>query len=83
MTQKTMSELFDCCIDNILLHLKNIFKQQELEQNSVIEDSLITANDGKKYKTKFYNLDAIISVGYRINLLRATRFRRWATNILN
>ena len=77
-----MSELFDCSIDNISLHLKNIFKEQELEPNSVIEDSSITANDGKKYKTKFYNLDAIISVGYRINSLRATQFIRWATSVL-
>ncbi len=82
MTQKAMSELFDCSVDNISLHLKNIFKEQELEPNSVIEESSTTANDGKKYKTKFYNLDAIISVGYRINSLRATQFRRWATKVL-
>jgi len=82
MTQKTMAELFNCSVDNISLHLKNIFKEQELEPNSVIEDSSITASDGKKYKTKFYNLDAIISVGYRINSLRATQFRRWATSVL-
>ena len=82
MTQKAMAELFNCSVDNISLHLKNIFKEQELNQEAVIEESSVTANDGKKYKTKFYNLDAIISVGYRINSLRATQFRRWATNVL-
>ncbi len=82
MTQKAMSELFDCSTDNISLHLKNIFKESELEKNSVTEEFSATASDGKKYKMKFYNLDAIISVGYRVNSLRATQFRRWATNIL-
>ena len=76
MTQKAMSELFDCTTDNISLHLKNIFNENELDMNSVTEDFSATASDGKKYKMKFYNLDAIISVGYRINSKRATQFRR-------
>lgn len=82
LTQKSMAELFDCSTDNIGLHLKNIFKSKELDQNSVTEESSATATDGKKYKMKFYNLDAIISVGYRINSLRATQFRQWATKVL-
>ncbi|MEG0137882.1 MAG: virulence RhuM family protein [Bacilli bacterium] len=82
LTQKAMSELFDCSIDNISLHLKNIFKEKELEQKSVVEEFSNTAADGKNYKMKFYNLDAVISVGYRVNSIRATQFRRWATNIL-
>ena len=72
MTQKAMAELFECSTDNISLHLKNIFKDNELDKNSVIEEFSVTASDGKKYKMNFYNLDAIISVGYRINSLRAT-----------
>ena len=82
MTQKAMSELFDCSTDNISLHLKNIFKETELDSNSVTEEFSATASDGKKYKMKFYNLDAIISVGYRVNSKRATQFRRWATQVL-
>ena len=82
LTQKLMAELFKCSIDNISLHIKNIFKEGELEEKSVIEDSSITAKDGKRYKTKHYNLDAIIAVGYRVNSKRATQFRIWATNIL-
>ena len=82
LTQKGMSKVFDCSTDNISLHLKNIFKDNELNENSVIEDSSITASDGKKYKTKIYNLDAIIAVGYRINSKKATEFRIWATKIL-
>ena len=82
LTQKGMSEVFDCSADNISLHLKNIFKDNELNKNSVTEESSITASDGKKYKTKIYNLDAIIAVGYRINSKKATEFRIWATKIL-
>ena len=82
MTQKSMAELFDCSADNISLHLKNIFKENELNSNSVTEEFSATASDGKKYKMKFYNLDAIISVGYRVNSIRATQFRRWATQVL-
>lgn len=82
MTQKSMAELFNCSIDNISLHLKNVFKNNELDKNLVVEEFSDTAADGKNYKMKFYNLDAIISVGYRVNSLKATQFRRWATNIL-
>ncbi|NLL28437.1 MAG: virulence RhuM family protein [Bacteroidales bacterium] len=82
LTQKAMAELFDCSTDNISLHLKNIFASKELKEDSVTEESSATASDGKTYKMKFYNLDAIISVGYRINSIRATQFRQWATNVL-
>lgn len=77
-----MSKVFDCSVDNISLHLKNIFNDKELNEISVAEESSITASDGKKYKTKIYNLDAIIAVGYRINSKKATEFRIWATKIL-
>ena len=82
LSQKAMSHLFDCSSDNISLHLKNIFKSGELEQNSVTEDFSVTADDGKNYRVKHYNLDAIISVGYRVNSLRGTQFRIWATKQL-
>ena len=82
MTQKAMAELFACSTDNISLHLKNIFESGELDKNSVTEKISATASDGKRYNTNFYNLDAVISVGYRVNSLRATQFRRWATEIL-
>ena len=82
LTQKAMALLFDCSVDNISLHLKNIDKSGELELKSVIEEISTTASDGKKYKTKFYNLDAIISVGYRVNSSKATQFRIWATQTL-
>ncbi len=82
LSQKQMAELFDCSADNISLHLKNIFKEAELSENSVIEESSVTATDGKNYLVKHYNLDAIISVGYRINSLRGTQFRIWATQKL-
>ena len=82
LSQKLMAILFDCSSDNISLHLKNIFKSGELDENSVVEDFSVTASDGKNYKTKHYNLDAIISVGYRVNSRRATQFRQWATSVL-
>lgn len=82
LSQKGMAQLFDCSTDNISLHLKNIFKSDELRPEAVVEESSATASDGKKYKTKFYNLDAIISVGYRVNSIRATQFRQWATKVL-
>lgn len=82
LSQKLMALLFDCSSDNISLHLKNIFKSGELNPNSVTEEFSTTASDGKNYKTKHYNLDAIISVGYRVNSKRATQFRKWATSIL-
>lgn len=82
LSQKQMAELFDCSVDNISLHLKNVFKEAELRENSVTEEYSTTASDGKNYLVKHYNLDAIISVGYRINSLRGTQFRIWATQKL-
>lgn len=82
LTQKAMAELFDCSSDNISLHLKNIFAEGELDRNSVTEKISATATDGKNYLTQFYNLDAIISVGYRVNSRKATQFRIWATSVL-
>ena len=81
-TQKAMSTLFDCSTDNVGLHLKNIFASGELIKDSVTEKISATASDGKNYLTQFYNLDAIISVGYRVNSIRATQFRQWATSVL-
>ena len=80
--RKAMTELFDCSTDNISLHLKNIFNENELDKDSVTEEFSATASDGKKYNMKFYNLDAIISVGYRVNSKKTTEFRIWATKIL-
>src|SRR3990170_7373771 len=82
LTQKKMAELFGCSTDNISLHLKNIFSEGELEQNTVTEEYSATAVDGKKYKTKFYSLEAVIAVGYRVNSERGAQFRQWATGIL-
>jgi len=82
LNQRQMAELFDCSTDNISLHLKNIFKEAELNEKTVAEESSVTASDGKHYQVKQYNLDAIISVGYRINSLRGTQFRIWATQKL-
>lgn len=80
--QKAMAQLFDCSTDNIGLHLKNIFASGELDKDSVTEKNSATAADGKNYQTMFYNLDAIISVGYRVNSVRATQFRQWCTCVL-
>ena len=82
LTQKKLAELFSVEVNTINYHLKEIFKTKELEENSVIRKIRITANDGKKYMTNFYNLDAIIAVGYRVNSYSATQFRIWATNTL-
>lgn len=82
LTQKSMAELFDTTKQNISLHLKNCFDEEELSEDSVVKEFLTTAADGKNYKTKFYNLDAIIAVGYRVNSKKATRFRQWATQTL-
>ena len=82
LTQKLIAVLFDCSADNVSLHLKNIFESAELQENTVTEEFSVTASDGKKYKTKHYNLDAIISVGYRVNSRQATLFRVWATERL-
>ena len=82
LTQKALGELYNTSKQDISYHLSNIFKELELEQNSVVKNYLTTASDGKKYKTNYYNLDAVISVGYRVNTDRAIQFRRWATNVL-
>ncbi len=82
LSQKGMAELFGCTTDNISQHLKRIFAEGELIKESVTEKISATALDGKKYLTQFYNLDAIISVGYRVNSIRATHFRKWATGVL-
>ncbi len=82
LTQKLIAKLFDVHVATINEHLKNIFKTHELEENSVIRKFLITANDGKNYNTNHYNLEVIISLGYRINSNKATEFRRWATQVL-
>jgi len=82
LSQKLIASLFDCSVDNVSLHLKNIFESGELQEDAVTEEFSITASDGKKYKTRHYNLDAIISVGYRVNSAQATRFRIWATERL-
>ena len=82
LTQQQMAELFNTTRNNITLHIGNIFKEGELEVNSVRKESLLTAADGKKYRTKFYNLDVIISVGYRVKSPVGTRFRQWANGVL-
>ena len=82
LTQKMMSELFTVSVPTINEHLKNIFNSNELDDNSVIRNFRITASDGKNYSTQFYSLDAVISVGYRVNSKRATEFRQWATRVL-
>ena len=82
MTQKAIAELFDVQRPAITKHLNNIFKENELDKKSVCSKMEHTAEDGKKYQTEYYNLDAIISVGYRVNSIRATQFRRWATSVL-
>lgn len=82
LTQAQMVELFQTSKQNISLHTNNIFKEKELDIDSVVKDSLTTAADGKKYRTKYYNLDVIISVGYRIKSQRGTNFRIWSTPIL-
>lgn len=82
LSQKLMAELFGVDVRTVSEHLKNIFASQELASEAVIRKFRITASDGKNYQTQFYNLDAIISVGYRVNSIRATQFRQWATGVL-
>ena len=82
LTQADMVELFQTTKQNISLHIKNIFAEGELDENSVVKEYLTTAADGKSYRTKGYNLDVIISVGYRVKSLRGTQFRIWATERL-
>ena len=82
LTQLQMVALFQTTKQNISLHINNIFKEEELQENSVVKYSFTTASDGKKYKTKLFNLDVIISVGYRVKSKTGTQFRIWATNTL-
>ena len=82
LTQSQMTELFRTSRNNITMHIGNIFKEGELDEKSVCKDSLRTAADGKKYRTKYYNLDVIISVGYRIKNPIGTRFRQWANTVI-
>ena len=82
LTQAQMVELFLTSKQNISLHINNIFKEGELDSESVVKDYLTTATDGKKYRTKYYNLDVIISVGYRVKSLRGIQFRQWANKVL-
>ncbi len=79
LSQKLMAELFDTTKQNVSLHLKNIFKENELDQISVVKDFLTTARDKKKYVTKMYSLEAVVALGYRVNSTRGTLFRQWAT----
>lgn len=82
LTQKMMSTLYDVSVAAINQHLKKIFEDNELDENSVIKNYLITANDGKNYNTKHYNLQAIIAIGFKINNERAVQFRKWANSIV-
>ena len=82
LAQKSMAELFGVEVHTVNYHLKEIFKSLELQEDAVIRKIRITATDGKNYNTNFYNLDAIISVGYRVNSSKATQFRIWATQTL-
>ena len=85
LSQKQLAELFDTSVDNIGLHFKNIYKEQELDEDATTEDFSVVQKEGNrdvKRKIKHYNLDAIISVGYRVNSSKATRFRQWATKVL-
>lgn len=82
LTQNMIAQLFDKGRTTITEHLKNIFENEELDEKSVCREFRHTANDGKTYNTKYYNLDAIISVGYRVNSKKATQFRQWATSVL-
>ncbi len=83
LTQKAMALLFDTSVQNVGQHIKAVINEGEINEDSVIKNFFITASDHKKYRTRHYNLDAVISVGYRINSLRATQFRQWATKVLS
>ena len=82
LTQAQMAELFQTSKQNVSLHTNNIFKEGELDKESVVKESLTTATDGKKYWVKSFNLDVIISVGYRVKSVRGTQFRQWANKVL-
>ena len=82
LSQKLLAELFQTSVPNVNMHINHIFEEGELAADSVIKDFLTTAADGKNYQTKFYNLDVIISIGYRVKSIRGTQFRIWATQRL-
>ena len=82
LTQKAIADLFDTSKQDVSYHLKNIFNTLELEERSVVKKYLTTANDNKNYNTNYYNLDAVISIGFRVNSDKAIQFRRWSINIL-
>ena len=82
LTQAQMSELFETTKQNVSLHVRNAFKEQELVEKAVVKESLTTAADGKSYRTNYYNLDVVISVGYRVKSKRGNSFRQWATQVL-
>ena len=82
LTQAQMAELFQTTKQNVSLHTNNIFKEKELLMSAVVKESLTTAADGKHYRVKYYNLDVIISVGYRVKSIRGTQFRQWANKVL-
>ena len=82
LTQALIAELYQTTKQNVSLHIRNIFNDRELEEGSVVKEYLTTASDGKKYRTKFFNLDMILAVGYRVRSHRGTQFRRWATERL-
>src|SRR5258708_28611270 len=82
LSQAQMADLFQTTKQNVSLHVKNIFEEKELQESAVVKESLTTAQDGKRYSTKSYNLDVIISVGYRVKSHRGTQFRIWATRRL-
>ena len=85
LTQKAMGELYDCTTDNISLHLKNIYNDYELDKSSTTEEFSVVQKEGNREVKRtilYYNLDAVISVGYRVNSDKAIQFRRWATNVL-
>ena len=82
LSQQQMADLYDTTKQNISSHIKNIFEDGELQEKTVSKDSLLTAKDGKNYKTKFYNLDLIIAVGYRVKSVRGTQFRIWANKLI-
>jgi len=82
LSQAQLAELFQTTKQNVSLHVKNVFEERELQESAVVKEYLTTAQDGKRYSTKFYNLDVIISVGYRVKSHRGTQFRIWATQRL-
>lgn len=82
LTQAQMTQLFETSKQNVSLHINNCFRESELDKDSVVKDFLTTAKDGKNYKTKYYNLDVIISVGYRVKSRRGVEFRKWANSVL-